>query len=50
MDGRSANRQAAYPLGVIDIIHIVDGKFVEHWGQMDSMGMMMQLGAIPVPG
>jgi len=37
-------------IGVIDIIKMVDGKFVEHWGQMDSMGMMMQLGAIPAPG
>ena len=37
-------------IGVIDIIQMVDGKFVEHWGQMDSMGMMVQLGAIPMPG
>src|SRR3970040_1027142 len=36
--------------GVIDIIRIAGGKFVEHWGQMDSMGMMPQLGAIPTPG
>ena len=35
--------------GVIDIIRIADGKFVEHWGQMDSMSLMQQLGAIPVP-
>ena len=34
-------------IGVIDIIRIADGKLVEHWGQMDSMGMMQQLGAIP---
>ena len=37
-------------IGVIDIIRIAGGKFVEHWGQMDSMGMMQQLGAIPAPG
>ena len=36
--------------GVIDIIRIAEGKFVEHWGQMDSMGLMQQLGAIPAPG
>ena len=36
--------------GVIDIIRIAGGKFVEHWGQMDSMGMMQQLGIIPAPG
>jgi steroid delta-isomerase-like uncharacterized protein len=34
-------------IGVIDIIRISGGKLVEHWGQMDSMGMMQQLGAIP---
>jgi steroid delta-isomerase-like uncharacterized protein len=36
--------------GVLDIIRVSGGKFVEHWGQMDSMGMMQQLGAIPAPG
>ena len=36
-------------IGVIDIIRMADGKAVEHWGQMDSMGMMQQLGAIPAP-
>ena len=36
--------------GVLDIIRIAGGKFVEHWGQMDNMGMMQQLGAIPAPG
>lgn len=36
--------------GVIDIIRIAGGKFVEHWGQMDSMAMMQQLGAMPAPG
>ena len=35
--------------GVIDIMRIAGGKLVEHWGQMDSMGMMQQLGAIPAP-
>lgn len=34
---------------VIDIIRVDGGKFVEHWGQMDTMGMMQQLGAIPTP-
>ena len=35
--------------GVIDIIRIADGKFVEHWGQMDTMRMMQQLGVVPAP-
>ena len=37
-------------VGVIDIFRIAGGKIVEHWGQMDSMGMMQQLGAMPAPG
>ena len=36
--------------GVIDIIRVAGGKFVEYWGQMDSMSLMQQLGAIPAPG
>jgi steroid delta-isomerase-like uncharacterized protein len=35
---------------VIDIIRIAGGKFVEHWGLMDGMGLMQQLGAMPAPG
>lgn len=35
--------------GVIDILRMAGGKCVEHWGQMDSMGLMQQLGAIPAP-
>ena len=34
----------------IDIARFVNGKIVEHWGQMDSLGLMQQLGAIPAPG
>ena len=37
-------------IGVIDIIRMAGGKGVEHWGQMDSMGMMQQLGVVPAPG
>lgn len=31
----------------IDINRIEDGKLAEHWGQMDSLGLMQQLGVIP---
>ncbi len=31
------------------IDRIVDGKFVEHWSNMDTMGLMQQLGVIPTP-
>jgi steroid delta-isomerase-like uncharacterized protein len=37
-------------IGVFDIVRIAGGKLVEHWGQMDNMGMMQQLGVIPAPG
>lgn len=36
--------------GVIDAIRLVGGKVVEHWGQMDKMGLMQQLGVFPAPG
>ncbi len=29
---------------------VVDGRIVEQWSEFDSLGMMRQLGAIPVPG
>ena len=35
---------------VIDFVRFADGRFAEHWGLMDNMGMMQQLGAIPAPG
>jgi steroid delta-isomerase-like uncharacterized protein len=34
----------------IDIIQFAGGKVVEHWGEFDMMGMMQQLGLIPMPG
>ncbi len=27
-----------------------NGKFVEHWADIDQLGMMQQLGVIPPPG
>jgi len=34
----------------IAILRIVGGKLVEEWAQMDMLGMMQQIGAIPAPG
>lgn len=34
----------------IDIVRIANGKWVEHWGVFDALGMMMQIGAVPMPG
>ena len=31
----------------IDIVRMADGKAVEHWGILDSLTMMQQLGAVP---
>ena len=36
--------------GVIDILRVAEGKCQEHWGQMDTMALMQQLGALPTPG
>ena len=35
---------------VIDILTIMDGKIIEHWTISDMLGMLQQLGAIPIPG
>lgn len=33
----------------MDLWRVEDGKFVENWAQMDMMGLMQQLGALPSP-
>jgi steroid delta-isomerase-like uncharacterized protein len=33
----------------IDIARLENGKIVDHWGQMDMLGLMQQLGLIPTP-
>jgi predicted SnoaL-like aldol condensation-catalyzing enzyme len=35
---------------LIDIVRISEGMVVEHWFIGDNLGMMRQLGAIPLPG
>jgi steroid delta-isomerase-like uncharacterized protein len=32
------------------IVRVADGKLVEHWGCIDQLGMLRQLGVIPMPG
>ena len=34
-------------VGLIDIMHIVDGKVVEHWNVGDDLSMLQQLGVLP---
>ena len=31
----------------MDIARVVDGKVVEHWAEMDTLGLIKQLGALP---
>jgi steroid delta-isomerase-like uncharacterized protein len=34
---------------LIDIIRYADGKMVEHWGEVDNLGLLQQLGLVPPP-
>ena len=34
----------------VDFVKWENGKFTEHWGVFDAMGMMQQLGLAPMPG
>jgi steroid delta-isomerase-like uncharacterized protein len=34
----------------INIVRIADGRLAENWGEVDMLGLLQQLGAIPVPG
>jgi hypothetical protein len=31
----------------IDIYRVVDGRFVEYWQELDTLGMLRQVGAVP---
>lgn len=33
-----------------NFLRMVDGKFVENWGEQDNLGLLQQLGVIPKPG
>ena len=34
---------------MIDIVRLRDGKIVEHWGVADRLGMLQQVGVVPMP-
>ena len=38
-----------YTIEELHLFRISDGRVAEHWHQMDAMGMMQQLGAMPGP-
>lgn len=31
----------------LDVVHFREGKMAEHWGQIDQLGLLRQLGAMP---
>jgi predicted ester cyclase len=35
---------------VIDIARVANGKLVEHWGLLDQLSMLQQMGVVPQPG
>ncbi len=37
-------------ISAIDIVRIANGRIVEYWAQGDMLGLLQQLGALPVPG
>ena len=39
-----------FKIKYIDVWRVENGKLVENWVQMDQLGLMQQLGVIPVPG
>ena len=36
-------------LTIVNVDHFADGKITEHWGAMDTLGLMQQLGVVPPP-
>ncbi len=34
----------------IDIVRFAGGKIVEHWAEIDRLGLLQQLGVVPAPG
>ena len=34
---------------VIDVMRLRDGRIVEHWGVADRLGMLQQVGVVPMP-
>ena len=47
--GRPATGKSA-TWGEIHIVRLKDGKIVEHWANVDQLGMLQQLGLAPAPG
>ena len=37
-------------VALMDMVRVANGKVVERWGVIDNLGLLQQLGVIPVPG
>jgi predicted ester cyclase len=48
MDRAPTGKQVRFT--AIQIFRMVDGKIVESWANRDDLGVLQQLGVIPVPG
>jgi predicted ester cyclase len=48
MDIRPTGKQVM--VTAIDINRIAGGKSIEHWLEMDTLGLLQQLGVVPTPG
>ncbi len=44
----ATNKQATWT--EIHIGRVVNGRLTEHWGLVDQLGMLVQLGIVPAPG
>ena len=47
--GRPASGSSV-KVDVMDLVRIPGGKIVEHWGVADRLGMLQQVGVLPLPG
>jgi predicted ester cyclase len=40
----------AFAMRSIDIWRVEDGRFVEHWDELNTLDIFIQVGAVPPPG